>query len=608
MKIKILLSLILLSVGLSACSKLKAPEVQRIAYLDQGWNETQRNWYHFTTQGTKTLSVPVDWFMALEQPGIEIIGRPGMISDPNFLAGYGFFGMERNEYNPLGLPIGFAIDYDFEDPTTGEKYNALGYTCAACHTSQLIYNNVAVRVEGGSTNANIVTLILGIVEAMVAADSIPWRFERFAERVLREENTKENRKKLRKELLAKIKFFTKFAIENAIKHPETIKNGFGRVDALNLIGNQVFGTDARRPQNNAGLTAPVSYPMIWTSSWFRWVQYDGSVMQVMVRNTGEALGVMAPVNLTAHDSTKYTSAVKFQNIHDIEMMLAGDAPPMNLKKYKGLRAPKWPEEIFPAIDQKLATQGGVLYEEHCRSCHGYPVGSPEFAASPNWETTKGHEKYKFYRNPMIPLSVIGTDGGQAGILPTRTVDTSDGLLPDAKICLCTTDASINYKYSCTKVKYKGKKKALFALSLGLGVELTVNKWFDEQNFSQAKRDLYSAYSPNCLRAESSYRTRPLNGVWATPPFLHNGSVPTLYDLLSPVSERPNTYYSGSMVFDPKKVGYVTEKVSGSFEYKTNIKGNYNTGHEFNDGNKKGVIGPKLTEAERWAIIEYLKTI
>jgi RoxA-like, cytochrome c-like len=98
-------------------------------------------------------------------------------------------------------------------------------------------------------------------------------------------------------------------------------------------------------------------------------------------------------------------------------------------------------------------------------------------------------------------------------------------------------------------------------------------------------------------------------IWATPPYLHNGSVPNLYQLLLPAAQRDKTFYTGSREFDPKYVGYVSTPFENGFEFRTSEVGNSNAGHEFRNapiGN--GVIGPELTDDERWAIIEYLKTL
>ena len=106
-----------------------------------------------------------------------------------------------------------------------------------------------------------------------------------------------------------------------------------------------------------------------------------------------------------------------------------------------------------------------------------------------------------------------------------------------------------------------------------------------------------------------YKSRPLNGIWATAPDLHNGSVPSLYLLLSPQSERPRTFWSGSKQFDPINVGYDTAEMSGASLFDTAKPGNSNAGHEFTDGPLGHVvIGPLLSPDERRMIIEYLKSL
>ena len=58
---------------------------------------------------------------------------------------------------------------------------------------------------------------------------------------------------------------------------------------------------------------------------------------------------------------------------------------------------------------------------------------------------------------------------------------------------------------------------------------------------------------------STYRARPLDGIWATAPYLHNGSVPNLYQLLLPAVQRVTTFKVGSDQFDPVYVGFVTDQ-------------------------------------------------
>jgi hypothetical protein len=142
----------------------------------------------------------------------------------------------------------------------------------------------------------------------------------------------------------------------------------------------------------------------------------------------------------------------------------------------------------------------------------------------------------------------------------------------------------------------------------------------------------NGFRPNAIQHPLAYKMRPLNGVWATPPFIHNGAVPNIYALLSPVSERPKTFYLGRREYDPVCMGYqITAsaapeddldlrclgsktdpeagRFTGGFKLDTALRGNRNTGHEFNDGAPaNGIIGRKLTPDERRALIEFLKTI
>jgi hypothetical protein len=111
-----------------------------------------------------------------------------------------------------------------------------------------------------------------------------------------------------------------------------------------------------------------------------------------------------------------------------------------------------------------------------------------------------------------------------------------------------------------------------------------------------------------LRVENAtvlpkYKARPLNGIWATAPYLHNGSVPNLWELLKPESapeaadRRKPIFFVGNREFDPVDVGYRSD--SGTFEFDTSLPGNSNAGHEF---------GTNLPSEQRRELLEYLKSL
>lgn len=109
-------------------------------------------------------------------------------------------------------------------------------------------------------------------------------------------------------------------------------------------------------------------------------------------------------------------------------------------------------------------------------------------------------------------------------------------------------------------------------------------------------------SPTSTNPIICYKALPLNGIWATAPYLHNGSVRTLRQLLLPSDQRETVFKIGSLAFDPKEVGFVSE---GASNLDTSLAGNANRGHEGPIyGNDVFADDPKRLRA----ILEYLKTL
>lgn len=105
-----------------------------------------------------------------------------------------------------------------------------------------------------------------------------------------------------------------------------------------------------------------------------------------------------------------------------------------------------------------------------------------------------------------------------------------------------------------------------------------------------------------FRSTNGYVAPPLDAVWIRAPYLHNGSVPSLTDMLTPPDRRPKTFYRGSDIYDPAKVGFLSsgpEVKRNGFLYDTSLPGNSNRGHTF---------GTALPDADKRALIEYLKSL
>jgi mono/diheme cytochrome c family protein len=574
------------------------PTPKKTVWLDQGIAKEKLSWFYHADQGTRTFGFPYEWFMALEQPTLPwlLFTEVGLFSDAAYLDRYGFIA-DTIISGKKALPIGFAQGGPMLDPTGAlwknprnkQDMTGIGLTCAACHTGSFTYKDTAVVIDGGPALTDLFKMKQGMGVALVLTRYVPGRFSRFAERILGPDSTLDDRETLKNQLDQVIAQYKRVKNLEERVASQSIVEGYGRLDALNRIGNQVFSIGLKTPENYAGSSAPVHYPRIWNTPWFDWVQYNGSIMQPMVRNAGESLGVSAELNLTDPSKDLYKSSVNIKSLDEMEQMIKGDKPPNAKDGFSGLKSPKWPDDILPPIDQKLAAQGAELYKTHCQECHRPPVTSEAFYDFNNKDWwTKNEIGEAILKVENIPISHIGTDPAQAADMANRTV---------------AIPANLDIR------------ETSFALALGAVVEKTVNYIYDQKKppMSAAERQAADGNMKNNLRKDLAYKVRPLNGVWATPPYLHNGSVPTIEDLLGDPEKRPAKFYLGSREYDPVKLGYKTDPITNGFEFDTSIRGNSNRGHEFRkDYNKnkeiKGVIGPALSADDRKALIEYLKTL
>ncbi|WP_027552043.1 di-heme-cytochrome C peroxidase [Bradyrhizobium sp. Cp5.3] len=651
-------------------------------WLEQNWSLEDRHWFHHTSQGTATFPVPYGWFMALEQPRLSLFSRPGMMTDGAYLERFGFIPSPQsintdattlrrfgyaNVYettqppslssdwtqaeNVDGLPVGFARLTGTVDPATGRREeDKIGLTCAACHTGHIRYKGVDIRFDGGPAMTDLKKLELSTGLSIAYTLYVPFRFKRFADRVLGPEASDADRDALKQKLGAIGKFLLDWQnnYDKTIagkktwdgKQQKDTEEGFGRLDALNRIGNQVFAQDfafsgvAGFEKNLHAQDAPVSFPPIWTVPWLKYAQYDASIEQPLIRNAGEALGVTALLNLSdAYPKDRlYRSSVEVTNLHWIESLLAGPDPYAQ-KKLGGLTSPKWPSQILGEawkIDPERVRNGRKLYAKICVECHLGPVNDPEFDrefpeesvwSSPRWERI-GEE---MVLNPVQKsVAGMGTDSAQAYVLEKRTVSMPGFLdLQPTRI--------LGEQWKCKNLPETSSTEMSYALGLMALVDVVARKSMDDADLPPDAQKAWWGARANCPNPGPQppdpkeprpwYRARPLNGVWATAPYLHNGSVPSLYWMLRPAAERPKTFCMGNRDYDPKQVGFAVvegescktgeTQFSTTWPDGTEINGNSNRGHSFEGTpgpGKPGVIGRTLEENERYDLIEYLKTL
>ena len=528
-----------------------------LRYLDQGWSADTANWWYYLSQGT--VFVPYDWLLALEQAkGQELFASPGNMTRLGFLV-----DPPHPEYNPDGLPVGFAKrDLKLDKGLYGcWQGDWVGFSCAACHTGQVNYRGHQIRIEGGAAHHDIEAFQAQFGEALAALATSEAKFTRFAGRLLGK-GIGGTPQELQRAFacyageVGKSRVFFENAQAGAAELPTAA--GFGRLDAhergLNLF---LAGPPVSQARNYVAETAPVSFPAIWDTPYFDWVLYNASIRQPLARNIVEAIGVQSPIDhATIFAETPLIHGVNVDNI------AAGQKAVMEMT------SPLWPEDILGPIDYALAARGASLYEAQCGACHAI-IDRETHAPSDAPDDAADHT----IAIPTFPLDEIGTDPRQAETFARRTVDLS-GIGGPAEISSFAAGQAVT--------------------------ERIVSQWIEESPENAALAEEVNQGRPNEFRGELVYRARPLNGIWATAPYLHNGSVANLQELLLPAARRSKVLYMGNWDFDPIRVGYETSSpFVGASILDTRLPGNSNAGHAF---------GTDLSAADKAALIEYLKTL
>lgn len=126
----------------------------------------------------------------------------------------------------------------------------------------------------------------------------------------------------------------------------------------------------------------------------------------------------------------------------------------------------------------------------------------------------------------------------------------------------------------------------------------VDAWTQNEVYAWKKFAEGYDFNFNTFSKTDGYVAAPLDGIWLRAPYLHNGSVPSLKDLLEVPGNRSKVFYRGHDVYDPEKVGFVSDEPAG-FRYDTSVPGNGNGGH---------LYGTTLSPEDKKALVEYLKTL
>jgi mono/diheme cytochrome c family protein len=535
---------------------------QSVIYLNQAWSRDDREWFYNFSQGSAVLSY--DIFLNLEIAGGQDLFR----SDGN-LARYGLIPTTANQYNPDALPIGISKTVIATAVKGWPVGDYVGLTCAACHEGQLDYKGKHVRIEGGISHTfDFQMLSRGLDDALQATLTDAAKFDRFAARL--KASSADAKNNLRRRIEGEAVRVHEYATRTSLSpYPW----GPGRIDALTMIMNRQMALLPDIPENTSTPIAPTKPPFLWNAPQGLWTQWAALLQDPISRNLGETVGVFLPIDLTSKTPEEglFKSAAAIRELHRAEQQLQRLAPP------------SWPEDVFGKIDREKAKQGKALFMTLCSGCHNaWPY---------TWTEPNKYGK-RFVLVGLVPQTYVGTDRTQF----------------EAAKPFMLTGAVGNYLPGVLK----GKPMLPTNLFFAVGQIPIRERALSQLRLTEAEQlDLHGYRElPAPLPPDRVYKAAPRDGVWATPPFLHNGSVPNLYEMLIPAAERTKQFYIGRE-FDPVKVGLDTNANAGpgAFQMDTTLLGNSNAGHSFQQGPRgNGTIGPLLSDEQRWALVEYLKSI
>ncbi len=550
-------------------------------YLPQWPDPAQRQQFYNQDQGSQLI--PLAWLRALKTPA----GQP-FLGDS--LARYGYLA---NPQSPNQLPVGFTVNGPTAAPFAG-------MTCAACHTREIDAGGQTLRIDGGPALVDFQAFLTDLVASVGTVNSNAQAFAPFAAQVLGANATSAQQAALK--TAVGIWYARESAmVAGAIPHADMW--GLGRLDAVSMIFNRLTGLDVGPAPtyviaaNIQPADAPTRYPFVWNAPIQDHIQWpgfaqNGDNLLGLARNLGEVYGVfgtfhpkykMFPYVLTRMDALANNSA-NFDGLSRAEGLIASITPP------------KWP---FP-VNAALVSQGQAVFNRApeaggCVACHGEFPGEMRLLNNHTWKT---------------PIQDVGTDSREYAIL-ARTLPGGPGAIAGsrrpfgsglnaqstqfdmlgASVIASIIQRALQFPDNAdTKAFMAGRPVDKLEMAGDLKLSFTT------------KQD--AAPDPTCNKqtAPYCYESRVLHGVWAVAPYLHNGSVPTLADLLKPAAQRPASFAVGRS-YDIVKVGLAAQQPGAYTRVTTDCtvrnSGNSRCGHEF---------GTQLSDADKTALLEYLKTL
>ncbi len=345
---------------------------------------------------------------------------------------------------------------------------------------------------------------------------------------------------LTKELQARMEW-----LANTISgYPDTDQtpSGYGTTDAFGRIGNTVARYDDPVP-----LKANVSFPHMWGIKYRSMFHWNANTNSVLMRNIGQSFGLGAVLSNKATPEEAQAEAREMAEMSDEDkrnyliekgrFRATTNIPNLGYleKKIYDIKIPQWTELMGDDIDREKVIPGCEVYVKNCMGCH---TGA-ETRVGPSGELINYHS---------FPLTTIGTDPNQS-VMQAKFIDGK----PLKEVLFGFTQAVRDQFASDSpgSVDAEGFLNDFSYVKEIRGPEVFRDSFRGETE-ANARFDLGYLNTPML----TGYVARHLSGVWATAPYLHNGSVANIMELLTPPENRMTQFYAASQPITDVETGEI----------------------------------------------------
>jgi hypothetical protein len=533
-----------------------------VTYSANGWSQAEREEYYHVAEGSELMP-----YALLANLKSVKTGKPFLEDMERF----GFLPDAAGQANPYALPVGLTLSRSRNAGTAGIEI--VGFNCAACHVGELTYHGKRVRLDGAPGMVNLQAYQVEFAQSLDAAMKNPRELVTLVVHMEKQRQTPGTPAE---------QDAGQYTTEPAVLSAANVQAAPNGDSSFHSISSAA--ADAARPASESNFGERLKADIAILKARLAYLKNGKLLVDGTEPGPGRVDAFGAARNLLFPQyAVKMQSPVSFPFIWSVPDNIGRKPADFGWIHYDGdtnsilernigqalgmgavfdpktyestlrianlhrlevlthkLEPPKWPADVLGAIDDGEAHKGEAIFHDKCAGCH---------------------------QDKMFAQTQIGTDPNRANSFGQPV-----GKIPFPKAVAPILD---------------GLKKRAFA----------------DDGISPADQAGMDA-TPAVWRATGEYLARPLNGIWATAPYLHNGSVPTLYDLLHP-DQRPARFAAGNREFDPVKVGFRDELGSAGpnvWIYDTSQPGNSNIGHSGD------AFGTSLPEDQKSALLEYLKKL